>query len=113
LARILAAVIEIAAVGGLGMMAYLQRQSALRMVERIRTRELHRGQAERKLLEANLSMMPSQIDPRAPLQQLVLIRDDYAAAHSAAETRLNALIQDLRTRVAQSVVLTRPPGLQP
>jgi hypothetical protein len=92
--------------GGLGMLAYTSRQSAARMLQGVRAAELERVGVERRLIESRLAAAQAQIDPERVFRQLAEIRDLFARARPGADERLEALIQELRARVAQGVDVT-------
>jgi hypothetical protein len=104
LARIGGVAIYIGTSGGLAAMVYLQRQDAQRVLAGIRAAELQRVQDERHLIESRLAATQAQIDPSAVFRELAVIRDCYAAARPGAETKLEALIQELRGCVMRSAV---------
>jgi len=93
--------------GGLGLLAYTNRQSAERMLQGIRAAELEWVGVERRLIEARLAAAQAQIDPERVFRQLAEIRNLYAGARPGADERLEALIQELRASVAQGVDVTR------
>ena len=97
-----------AAFGGIALLAYLNRQSALRMLEGVRRGELERLQVERRLLDSRLATAQAQLDPAAVLRQLAEIRSLYGAAQPAADQKLEQLIQDLRSSVARSAAVGSP-----
>ena len=94
--------------GGLGMLAYINRQSAERVLLGVRAAELERVRVERRLIESRLAAAQAQIDPDAVFRQLAEIRNLYASARPAADEKLEALIHNLRASVAQRVEVTRP-----
>lgn len=108
--RLVLVAIDVSLLGGLAMLAYLNRQSAQRMLAGVRTAELERVQIERRLIESRLAAAQAHIDPGSLLGQLAEIRTLYGAAQPAAEARLETLIQELRATVAQSVAATVPRG---
>jgi crotonobetainyl-CoA:carnitine CoA-transferase CaiB-like acyl-CoA transferase len=86
-------------VGGLWgtfVMVYVNRRSARRLLERIRTSELERVRAEQRVAASRLAAAETQIDPGAVLRQLAQARELYAAACPEADERLEALIARLR-----------------
>ena len=94
--------------GGLGMLAYINRQSAERMLQGVRAAELERVGVERRLIESRLAAAQALIDPERVFRQLAEIRNLYASARPGADERLEALIQELRASVAQGVDVTQP-----
>ena len=78
------------------MLAYLNRQSAERILAGVRGDELQRLGAERRLLTSRLAAAQVQIDPAAVLRRLADVRDLYAARCPEADDRLDQLITQLR-----------------
>ena len=87
---------------GMVMMVYLNRESATRLLTRIRGGELARAQAERQLISSGLATVEAQIDPASVSRNLTQVRDLYAQGSPEADLRLDALIADLRDKVAHS-----------
>lgn len=83
------------------LMVYLNRQSATRLLASVRKGELARAQAESRLIGSGLAAVEAQMDPAAVSRQLEQVRDRYAADNPDAESKLEALITDLREKVAQ------------
>ena len=100
--RLALAALDVGVVGGLGTLAYLNRQIVQRMLAGLRAAELERVQVERHLIESRLATAQAQIDPGLVLKQLGEIRDLYAVARAGADDKLEALIQQLRVSVARS-----------
>jgi hypothetical protein len=94
--------------GGLAILAYINRQSAERVLRGVRIVELERVEVERRLIESRLAAAQAQIDPEAVFRQLAEIRNLYAGARPGADEKLEALIQELRASVAQRVDVTGP-----
>ena len=99
--------------GGIGMLAYINRQSAERILRGVRAAELERVGVERRLIESRLAAAQAQTDPERVFRQLAEIRDLYASARPGADERLEALIQELRASVAQGVDVIQPHGSVP
>jgi hypothetical protein len=92
-------------VGGLWgtvLMVYLNRQSARRLLARLRAGELERAETERRLIASRLAAAESQIDPAAVLRQLSEVRTLYAGGRPEAEERFEALITELRETVTRA-----------
>ena len=100
--------LSVLALGGLGMLAFSNRQSAERMLQGVRAVELERVGVERRLIESRLAAAQAQIDPERVFRHLAEIRDLYAGVRCGADERLEALIQELRASVAHGVHLTQP-----
>ncbi|MGH8260396.1 MAG: hypothetical protein ACREUG_11985 [Steroidobacteraceae bacterium] len=81
---------------GTVLMVYLNRQSAQRLLARLRTDELERVQAEHGLIASRLAATAAQIDPAAVLLQLATVRDLFAAGNPEADERLDGVIIGLR-----------------
>ena len=87
---------------GTVLMVYLNRQSAKRLLARLRAGELERVQTERRLIASRLAAVEAQIDPAAVLRQLADVRDLFAAGRQEADERLDTLITGLRETVARA-----------
>jgi len=107
LASTLRNLFNIGSLWGTALMVYLNRQSACRLLARLRAGELERAQAERRLVASRLAAVEAQIDPAAVLRQLAEVRDLFAAGRPEADEHLNTLITGLRETVA------RGPAAQP
>lgn len=82
--------------GGIAMIAYLNRRSAIRMLEGVRMAELNCVQSERDLIDSRLAAFRAQIDQPAFFAALTDIRNAYDQDLCDAGERLDALIQQLR-----------------
>lgn len=94
------------AVGGLwgtGLLVYVNRRSAQRLLARIRAGELARVHAEQRLTASRFAVAEAQVDPAAVLRELAETRDLYASGHAGADERLEALIARLRNSVGRGV----------
>jgi hypothetical protein len=89
-------VIEAWMYGGIAMIAYLNRRSAIRMLAGVRTAELHCVQSERDLIDSRLAAFRAQIDQPAFFAAMTDIRNAYDLNLPDAGKRLDALIQQLR-----------------
>jgi hypothetical protein len=90
------AIIEAWMYGGIAMIAYLNRRSAIRMLEGVRTAELNCVQSERHLIDSRLAAFRAQIDQPAFFAAMSDIRNAYDQNLPDAGERLDALIQQLR-----------------
>jgi hypothetical protein len=108
LPRMVLVAVDVAGLGGVALLAYLNRQSAQRMLAGVRAAELERVRIERRLIESRLATAQAQIDPESVLKQLTEIRNLYGAARTGANEKLETLIQELRASVAQSVAVSAP-----
>ncbi|HXS21922.1 MAG TPA: hypothetical protein VN735_11875 [Steroidobacteraceae bacterium] len=102
----LSAFMDVATYWGTGVMVYVNRRSAQRLLGRIRTGELDRVRAERRLTASRLAAAEVQIDPAAVLRELADARDLYASGHAGAEERIESLIARLRDSVGRSTPST-------
>jgi hypothetical protein len=82
--------------GGIAMIAYLNRRSAIRMLEGVRTAELNCVQSERHLIDSRLAAFRAQIDQPAFFAAMSEIRNAYDQDLCDAGERLDVLIQQLR-----------------
>ncbi|HEY1874759.1 MAG TPA: hypothetical protein VGG67_10185 [Steroidobacteraceae bacterium] len=98
--------LDTALLGGLALLAYLNRQSGERMLAGVRGAELERIQVERRLIDSRLATAQAQVDPGSLLRRLGEIRDLYATARAGADGKLETLIRELRTSVTHSAVAT-------
>jgi hypothetical protein len=94
--------LEVGGVWGTVLMVYLNRQSARRLLARLRATELERAEAERRLIASRLAAAETQIDPSAVLHQLARVRNLYATAQPEADERFETLIVGLREMVART-----------
>jgi hypothetical protein len=95
------AFVNVGSYWGVVLMVFLNRESAARLLARVRGGELDRAQAERRLIASDLASVEAQVDPAAVSRQLEQVRDLYEADNPAAEVKLDALIASLRDKVAQ------------
>jgi hypothetical protein len=109
--RVTLVALDAGAFGGLAMLAYLNRQSADRMLQGVRAADLERVRVERHLIESRLATAEAHTDPRSVFRQLAEIRNLYATARPGADERLETLIQELRASVAQSATALRESAL--
>jgi hypothetical protein len=100
--KILYDFLGVGGVWGTVLLVYLNRQSAQRLLARLRAGELERAETERRLIASRLAGAESQIDPSAVMRQLAEIRNLYAAGRPEAEHRFEALIIGLRETVARA-----------
>jgi hypothetical protein len=88
--------------GGFAVLAYVNRRSAQRILEGVRSAELKRVQIERRLTESRLATAQAQIDPHTLTRSLTEVRDLYKLASPDADLELDALIQRLQATVTGS-----------
>jgi hypothetical protein len=101
LGAVLSDFLTLGGIWGTALMVYLNRQSARRLLARLRADELERAQAERRLIASRLVATEAQIDPGSVLRQLGEVRDLFAEGRQEADERLDALITGLRAMVAR------------
>jgi hypothetical protein len=82
--------------GGIAIIGYLNRRSAIRMLEGVRTAELNCVQSERHLIDSRLAAFRAQIDQPAFFAAMTDIRNAYDQSRPDAGERLDGLIQQLR-----------------
>lgn len=92
---------QVGSLWGTVLLVYLNRQSAARLLARLRAGELARVQAERRLIASELAAAEAEINPTAVLQQLAQVRDLYATGDADADQKLEDLIGDLRAVVTR------------
>jgi hypothetical protein len=88
--------------GGFAMLAFLNRQSAQRILDGVRAAELRRVQLEQQLTESRLAMTRAHIDPGTLLESLSGIRTLYALAAPHADLEMDELIRRLQDTVTRS-----------
>jgi hypothetical protein len=93
---------------GTVLMVYLNRESATRLLARVRGAQLAQVQTEQRLAGSRLASAETQIDPVSVFQKLGDVRDLYAAGKANADESLEALITDLRGIVRRSKVEELP-----
>lgn len=88
--------------GGFVMLAYVNRRSAQRILEGVRSAELRRVQIEQRLTESRLASARAQIDPNILFGSLTEVRDLYKHGSRDADLKLDALIRRLQATVTGS-----------
>jgi hypothetical protein len=88
--------------GGFAMLAYVNRRSAQRILEGVRSAELRRLQIERRLTESRLATAQAQIDPQVLFGALAEVRDLYSRAEPHADAKFEKLVQRLQAAVKKS-----------
>jgi hypothetical protein len=99
--------------GGFAMLAYVNRRSAQRILEGVRSAELKRVQIERRLTESRLATAQAHIDPHILTRSLTQVRDLYKQGSPDADLELDALIQRLQATVTGSAGADLPAGATP
>jgi hypothetical protein len=105
--RLLSTFLDVGSFWGTVLLVYLNRQSAARLLARLRAGELARVQAEHRLITSALAATEAQINPAAVLRRLAEVRDLFATSSDDADARLELLIADLRDIVASCARLQR------
>ncbi len=94
---------DIAVICVFGMVIYMNRRSAERMLERVQAAELKRVQLEGQLIESRLAMAEAQVDPQMLFSALEEIRDGFSHSLPNADAKLDELVQHLRSALARTV----------
>ncbi len=87
---------------GMAILVFLNRRSAARMLAGVRNAELERMRLERRVIDSSLASAEAQIDPPLVLKRLAHIRGLYDTGRPDADEQLEALIADLRDKVARA-----------
>jgi sensor histidine kinase YesM len=96
---------NIAVVCAFGMVIYMNRRTAERMLERVQATELKRVQLEGRLVESRLAMAEAQVDPQMLLSSLEEIRDGFRHSLPNADAKLDELVQHLRSALARTAAV--------
>jgi hypothetical protein len=92
--------VDVSMLGTLFTMAYLKHESEREILTEVRQTELRRVELDRHRLESAINMSRATVDPQWLSMEIEAIRDLYGGGDSTAETRLDALIEELRRRVS-------------
>ena len=93
---------DIALICAFGMVIYMNRRTAERMLEGLQAAELKRLQLEEQLVESRLATAEAQVDPGQLLAALATIRDGFSRSAPDAHARLDELVQQLRNALART-----------
>jgi hypothetical protein len=96
---------DIALICAFGMVIFMNRRTAERMLERVQGAELKRLQLEGQLIESRLATAEAQVDPQMLFSALAEIRDGFSRSSPGADAELDRLVQHLRTALARTVAL--------
>jgi sensor histidine kinase YesM len=96
---------DIAVICAFGMVIYMNRRTAERMLERVQAAELKRVQLEGQLIESRLAMAEAQVDPQMLFSALAEIRDGFSRSLPNADAKLDELVQHLRSALARTVAI--------
>jgi hypothetical protein len=104
---------DIAVICGFGMVIYMNRRAAERMLERVQGAELKRVQLERQLIESRLATAEAQVDPQMLFSALAEIRDGFSRSSPDADAKLDELVQRLRSALARTAAIEREDSANP
>ncbi len=93
---------NVGALWGTVLLVYLNRQSAARLLTRLRTDELERAHEERRVLASSLAAAEARMDPVSVLRRLSDVREQFAAGSTGADGNLEDLITTLRAGVSSN-----------
>jgi sensor histidine kinase YesM len=96
---------EIAVICVFGMVIFMNRRAAERMLERVQAAELKRVQLEGQLIESRLATAQAQVDPEMLFSALEEIRDGFNCSRPDADAKLDELVQHLRSALARSAAI--------
>jgi hypothetical protein len=88
--------------GGFAMLAFLNRQSAQRILDGVRAAELRRLQLEQQLTESSMAITLAHIDPGTLFESLGEIRALYARSAPQADLKMDELIHRLQDAVTKN-----------
>jgi hypothetical protein len=98
---------DIAVICAFGMIIFMNRRTAERMLERVQAAELKRVQLEGQLIESRLAMAEAQVDPQMLFSALAEIRDGFSRSLPNADAKLDELVQHLRSALARTAAIDR------
>jgi hypothetical protein len=101
--------VDIALICAFGMVIFMNRRTAERMLQRVQSAELKRVQLEGQLIESRLAMAEAQVDPQMLFSALAEIRDGFSRSLPDADAKLDRLVQHLRTALARTVAIGEQP----
>lgn len=105
--------VDVAMLGTLFTVAYLKHEAEREILAEIRQAEWRRVELDRHRLASSIQMSRAMVDPQWLSAEIKEIRDLYGTGASTAETRLNALIDELRRRVSPGAIPNWTPGIPP
>jgi hypothetical protein len=103
--------VDVAMLGTLFTVAYLKHEAEREILAEIRQAEWQRVELDRHRLASSIQMSRAIVDPEWLSAQIEEIRDLYGTGASRAETRLDALIDELRRRVSPGAIAKWAPGI--
>jgi hypothetical protein len=105
--------LDIALICAFGMVIYMNRRTAERMLERVQAAELKRIQLERQLIDSRLAMAEAQVDPQMLFSALAEIRDGFSSSLPNADAKLDELVQHLRSALARTAAVDGDDSVSP
>lgn len=90
-----------------GILVFMNRRMADRILEGVKGAELRRVELERQLIDSRLATAEAQIDPQVLFSALARIKGEFERSAPNAEDDLNQLIQTLRTALARTVIVNQ------
>ena len=105
--------VDVAMLGTLFTVAYLKHDAEREILAEVRQAEWQRVELDRHRLASGIQMSRAMVDPQWLSAQIEEIRDLYGSGAATAETRLDALIDELRRRVSPGAITKWAPGIPP
>jgi hypothetical protein len=97
--------------GGLPVLYHANRETTIRMLERVRALEATRTRLEAHLIEVRLAAAEAEMDPAMLLAALADIKRDFEQASPATDDKLESLIRRLRLNLARTLIAGEPEAL--
>ncbi|MGH9641438.1 MAG: hypothetical protein ACRD3Q_03345 [Terriglobales bacterium] len=98
--------------GGLPVLYHANRETTLRMLERLHELEATRTKLEAHLLEVRLAAAEAEMDPAMLLAALAEIKRDIERSAPETDEKLENLIRRLRMNLARTLVAGAPEALE-
>jgi hypothetical protein len=95
---------SVTGIWGIVLLVYLNRQSAARLLARLREDDLARVEAERLAISSRLKAIEAHVDSAEVLRRLSEIRYLYASGQDGADNCLENLITTLQNNVARAAI---------
>ncbi len=105
--------VDVAMLGTLFTVAYLKHDAEREILYEVRQAEWQRVELDRHRLESSIAMSRAIVDPHWLSAEIKEIWDLYGTGASTAETRLDALIDELRRRVSPGAIPKWASGTPP
>ena len=109
----IAAAVDNTVICAFGMVIFMNRRAAERMLERVQAAELKRVQLEGQLIESRLATAQAQVDPEMLFGALAAIRDGFNRSLPDADAKLDDLVQHLRSALARTAAIDRDDSAGP